>query len=487
LRLAAANEPENGGGHRLLREVAMKKIVNLGFMTVCDGISKLAAFIAIPYLAVKLQPTAFGVLGIVTAVYSFLIVFSQFGTGELGILRISPNRDKENVKETINEVLTLRLMLVGVLVIFSVISMFVSPFAREHALYFIWGFLSFISLSLSLDWVLQGLEKFWISSLVKIFSRLLYVSLILTMIHSRQDLLKAIFIQGVCDFIALAALLLVLRKMEVFHFRPVLKRIRALAGESGSLFVMNAAVVVMITADILLLSLLKGARITGLYSAVLKLMIIFQSLRGILGPFFLPQVARMIGTSRESMTFFLRRTYFFIAAAAALLACVGFLYAREIVDLIFGPVYKDAAPVLSLIIWSEFFSILSFLFTHVVVTIDRKLYAKVIVAIALENLCLNFLFIKMLGMKGAALANVISAFTLFAASSFISRKHGITLRFKVDLLLPLAIAAGAFGFSYWFLRGISFWLALLAGGALFVLALAAARLMSRRFLMGDRS
>lgn len=470
-----------------MREVTMKKIVNLGFMAVCDGVSKLAAFIAIPYLAVKLQPTAFGILGIVIAVYSFLIVFSQFGTGELGILRISPNHDKENVKETINEVLTLRLMLVAVLVIFSVIYMFVSPFAREHVLYFIWGFLSFFSLSISLDWVLQGLEKFWISSLVKIFSRLLYVSLILTMIHSRQDLLKAIFIQGISDFFTLATLWLLLRKMEVFRFRPVLKKVWALVGESVSLFVMNAAAVAFTTADILLLSLLKGARVTGLYSAVLKLMVIFQSLRGILGPFFLPQVARMIGTSRESMAFFLRRTYFFIASAAALLACVGFLYAREIVDLIFGPAYKDAAPVLSLIIFSEFFSILSFIFTHVVITIDRKLYAKVIVVIALENLCLNFLLIKMLGMKGAAVANVISAFTLFAASSLISRKHGITLRFKADLLLPLAIAAGAFGFSYWFLRGISFWLALLAGGTLFILALAAARPISRRFLTGDRS
>src|SRR5256885_4858543 len=83
---------------------------------------------------------------------------------------------------------------------------------------------------------------------------------------------------------------------------------------------------------------------------------------------------------------------------------------RSIILLIYGPNYAGAAGVLSIAIWSQVFMFVGLVNDYLLITAGKQRLAAILTGTtAFVNLTLNYVLTSHFGIRGAALAVVISS------------------------------------------------------------------------------
>ncbi len=450
----------------------MKNLRNISSIAFGDGISKIAAFIATPYLAIKLQPVAFGNVGVVMAIYSFMSVFVQFGTNEYGILKVSPNRTIENIRTTLCGIISLRLMLLLISTVVLIFAILVFGFLSSHWLLLAAGFITLFVFSIAVDWVFISIEEMWITSFIRMLSRIIYVLLIFCLISKPEDAAIAIAIQGATELLVVFSLWLILFKRKAINIWIFsLKEIYPIFRGALPILLMTLSVSVFGSIDILLLGWLKSPEEVGYYSAALKLLLFGMSIRITLGPFIFPKIVKAWSISKDHSQEFLRNVQVYATSIAIAVGIIGCIYYVNITQLVLGYQYKNSGPVFAVVIWVAFFEIIGFVFAYFVFSIDQKLYTKIVITSAIANIVFNVILIKMIGILGSAIAYVISSAMIAVISFLYIRRQGIKPNIWKDISLPVIIGIISFSTTYIFLHSLSLIFSLVSGIGLFVVLL----------------
>jgi len=189
--------------------------------------------------------------------------------------------------------------------------------------------------------------------------------------------------------------------------------------------------------DIFLLQIMTNFSDVGFLGAALRIEDLLSLIPRTIVTIIFPKFSMLFKSSMNSLSFAYERTLKFIAILSLPLAAGIVLYAKQIVILILGPNFADAAIILQILGLSMVFSFPGHLFKFMLTAMDKqKIYRVVIAASLLVNLLLGIALIPFYGYVGASIAIFVSQ-TVFSLACFfyISQKLP-SVQYKESILPP---------------------------------------------------
>ena len=171
----------------------------------------------------------------------------------------------------------------------------------------------------------------------------------------------------------------------------------------------SVLVMVHLRIDQVMLGNLAGSRELGNYSVAVRISEVWYFIPMVFCSSSFPAILKSEGTSEELFYAHLQRLYNLLALLAYGVAIPVAIFSREIIQMLFSSAYADAAPLLTILIWTGIFTSLGAARN---VFIVAKNWTRInLISIALGcalNILLNVLLIPVYGAKGAVLATFIS-------------------------------------------------------------------------------
>ncbi|MHA1568036.1 MAG: flippase [Alphaproteobacteria bacterium] len=184
--------------------------------------------------------------------------------------------------------------------------------------------------------------------------------------------------------------------------------------------------VVYFRIDLVMLQGITGAEAAGLYGAAYRLVEAAMILPAAFLTAIFPRLARISeGNEDEELVRSVLKTLVYVATAGVVF---GLVFAPEVLALLFGEPFREAAAGLRILLLALWFIYPNYLLTHLLIAHRRQnAYARIVGLCALLNVALNALLIPLLGLIGAAIATVLTEGLLLV---FAWRQ----LRDRIDLL-----------------------------------------------------
>ena len=197
------------------------------------------------------------------------------------------------------------------------------------------------------------------------------------------------------------------KKIKAWKFNNNLAR--EILKNSWFLMLASAASFIYVRIDQVIIGSLSGNREVGIYAAAVKLVEVWYFIPGIICGSLFPAIVNAKITSQEVYKSRLKKFYILMVTIPLLIAVPMTLLAKPIIFILFGNEYMESVNILRIYIWS---SIGLFLGTAMGQYLMSENLVKTIFWLSLSamivNIILNFIFIPIWGLLGAAWATLIS-------------------------------------------------------------------------------
>ena len=416
-------------------------LVTRNFLALAGGevAARVVAFGATIVLAHRLGAAGFGVVSFATAVVLYLSRIADAGVDlGLGVREIAAARDR--MSQLVPAVLALRLLLAGILIVAAGGSAFLllpSPDREVVALYT----LTLAFVAMSTRWVHLGLERAPMVAIARTAGELIMVAGVLAFVRDAGDVTKAPVWQLVGD--GFAALLLVVSLSRLGHrvtprwrwdtVRPLVRRAVPYVGSTLlGLMIFNA--------DLIFLRVLRGPESVGHYAAAYAPVSLVLNVGVAYALSLLPTLTRLQPDPPAQRELYHTSAAHVIAGALPI-AVGGFVFAPEIIALVFGADYAPSVLPLRVLLLSVPISAVRDVPVMGVLSRGREdLVLRVVAASAATNLVLNAALIPRFGMLGAALATLSTEVLRFALSLGYARSLGFPMPAVTRAWRPIAAA-----------------------------------------------
>lgn len=443
---------------------------NTSALTVARILRKVfSAFVSI-LLIRYLGSQKYGEFSFIYAYLSFFHIFSSFGIDNIVIREAS--RFKEKAPFYLGNALILRFT-------FSIFSLLLSwfillflrcPFNLQVLVY-----LASIELLLSFKSIYSlvfNIElKLYYQAFIHIFSGFLDAGLTLFFIYLKAGLTQFILIgifvaliEFVCNRYFAQKLIIPVFKINFQLWKYILK-------ESWPLALTSVFVIIYFRIDQVMIYKMIGPFQLGLYSLAVKITEYINIIPESFMTSVFPVMAYQFLNCKDSF----RRVYFLSSKYLMMVAwpVAAFLsfYSRNLISLIFGKEYILASPIFSLLVWSSLFIFTGALGNKAIISIGRQKIDVLITALSSSlNIILNLLFIPRLGIKGAALATLISySSTSIIAYSIPYLRYFVKVQIETSIK-PLFSSFVFVSFCYIFARKNIF-LGLIIAGVVYLVSM----------------
>jgi len=235
--------------------------------------------------------------------------------------------------------------------------------------------------------------------------------------------------------------------------------------------------------DSVLLVHIRGLSENANYAAAYRFLDSLQFLPATLAAVILPLLA---ATSRvDSVESGLRRNRIFkvglkFIIAAALPVVVGTtLLAKQLVGLVYGPGFEQAAPLLAILIWSFPSICIGYLAVSLTLALNEtRRYAVVTAIAAVFNVAANWMLIPHFGATAACWITVITEYSV-SVTLFILLARSSNLSVPWGAWIRVAVATACMALVVIVLRYMSLSVSIPVGGAVYLLVVLLLRVISR--------
>lgn len=397
-------------------------------------------FVTTAFMARRLTAVGYGKIAFAQALLVYFSLIGDLGLSRFGIREVARLREKEKIKQLVNNVLTLQLSLSAVAVLLMVLFSIASSRPHEDKVIIILYSTHIVFNGLLLDWAFKGLERMETVALSQIIGSLLGDSLILFLVRIRSDTyyVPLFYLAG----LALKAIMLAALFMRDHGFiRFTFDRgftVRALKS-AIPLFFSFILIQVYYNLDTVMLGFMKSDQMVGLYSAAYRIIMVLIAVGALLHEVLFPLYSRFYKESPEKLKTVLNMSIKVYCTFAVPIAVGGILIAKPLIVLVFGQNYEQAARPFQILILTVAVIYISFTFGFAIMACDREKRYMVGVGLgAIVNIILNSILIPPYDMNGAAVATLASEMLVLIYMFLNSRS--IT---KIDLLrhLPRPLVA----------------------------------------------
>ncbi|MCD6074042.1 MAG: polysaccharide biosynthesis protein, partial [Rhodospirillales bacterium] len=229
----------------------------------------------------------------------------------------------------------------------------------------------------------------------------------------------------------------------------VLSEWRRILREAAPLAITVVVVNIYLYIDIVMLGFLRPGAEVGHYVASTRVLTIGLVVATILRTAILPVLSRLQSSPIERHDVGSHHARL-VATAGGLAAASGFVLAPEILEIIFGAEFREAATALRiLMICLLFMNAVEVLHTQLIAWRLQTQQMWIMIAGAIFNIVLNLVLIPRYGMEGAAIATLASTILILCLAGVTLARHGFETH-----ILPMASAillAAALGCLGWWI------------------------------------
>lgn len=196
--------------------------------------------------------------------------------------------------------------------------------------------------------------------------------------------------------------------------------LRRIFTESWPMAISSLLVLVYFKGDTVLLSLLKPAHDVGMYGVAYKILENIIFFPAMFVGLVMPLLSRYFSDDREMFRAVFQKTFDFLAIIALPLAAGGIYMAKDIIRILAGTGFEEAAAPLQMLFVAMVFIFLGSLFGSTVIAIHRQKTVMYVYGIAaISNIIANIYFITRYSYMGAAAVTAVTEFFVSAGMFFI--------------------------------------------------------------------
>ncbi len=382
--------------------------LNTIFNTIGGVSVQLLTLVTGVFVARHFGAESFGQLTLAATITGYFTLVTEFGLSTIAIQVVARTDEPERY---ICSYLVARLCLSLLALIVLAGIMLMVPFPRD----IIWLLLAYAATIplqiLKLNWVFYARQQMGQDNVLQVTEKVAYAICLFGLVF----VVKWIIIVPVAMvlstlFVGALGWAMFLRQAE----QPVVWRldrgfIREIITQGWPVGVGGAALRVNTNADSLFVNAYHGDLQTGLYGAAYRLINAMITA----GTFFtnavFPLCCKRYHESVPALADFIgyaSKLLLLVTVPGVMLLSV---MSEEIIGLVFGPGYAEAALPFRLLVWAAGLAIICRLYHNTLVACDRQQsYMKIILSSAVFNIICNFLLIPPYGMVGAAVATVLT-------------------------------------------------------------------------------
>ena len=362
-----------------------------------------------PYITRVLGPANIGLVNYVDFLAQLFMIFAAFGIPFYAVREVATtNHDVFKRSVLVKELTILHVIFSTVAAVFFVILTY-RHWGTNCMLYGL-AIANILISAFTFDWYIQGTEAFGFAAYRYIIVRaLLLLAFFVCIKYSSQYILYyAIYTAGLCAMAILNAIKVFTENNFIAiptHFKRHLKPLT-------HFFLTASAISIYIYFDTILLQYFtQNTLYVGYYTTAVKLVKIFLTVLLAIGTVLLPRLSFLVskGNAIEVKKYLDTYFNFIITIGLPISAGLAFL-APEIIVLVAGNSFIAAAPLVQILALLPLIISLSNLFCfQTLVPFNKEHQFLVIVIIGcIASVSLNVILIPMVGVQGAAFANVIT-------------------------------------------------------------------------------
>lgn len=379
--------------------------------------------ITYPYITRVLSVENIGRINFGQSIVSYFSLLAGLGISTFAIRNGSKIRESENQLNTFaNRVFTINVISTVIsCVLLVAMTLLPTKVATYKTIILLQGLTVAMS-PLAVDWLYTIEEDFGYITLRSIAIQLLSLVLMLTFVKNESD---------VYLYVALTSMSTSLGNIFNFLHSKKYVKLKLVSDTHWNeykssillFFVNSIATIIYMNSDTTILGILKDDYSVGLYSVAVK---IYTIVKQVFNAVIATTIPRLAYLRKNDVKEFenLTKKMLSIASICTIPAAVGLIVLRkEVITLISGNNYLQAAPTLGILSAAIFFGILANILANgVLICMGReKCVVKATVVSAVGNAALNFVFIPFLSQNGAAITTLLAEMTVFGMSLYYSR------------------------------------------------------------------
>ena len=448
------------------------------FLALSSGqvLSKIVIFGAFAHLARTLEPEYYGLVEFAVALSLFWAMVVDLGLGAIGARELA--KDPKRAESLTAAIPAARLLMAVVVVpIMGLGAQLLGQSGETVSLVWLMG-LALLALPWKQDWLLQGLEMMRGVAIGDVVRATAFAIGVLVFVRGPRDLIQV----GFAEILAAGSAALFYLGYQYSRIGPVrlrfsIRQIRDLFSQASFIGLSQIVWAINQYVQLILLASMVGGEKTAFFGAshrIVASLLIFSSV------YHFNLFPALVRTTLESTGSFdrLMRASFRPVAWTGLLVAVFFtLFARPVLEFVFGTRFGEGAPALAILIWALPITALSGHARRALIAKNRQkqeLFAQL--AGTAVTLLVTPVLIWQYEEVGAAIGMVAANLTVWFAAHAFARIHVGPLPFVPSLARPAALAALVA------LPGVTLGVSMWVTFALFVAAVACAPLWDRELI-----
>lgn len=400
--------------------------------TIKTIMSMIFPLITFPYASRVLQVDNIGKVNYSASIISYFFLLAGLGIKTYAIREGARIRDDRKALEKFtNQMFTINMLSTAVSYLLLVILVYISPKLNSYSELIAIQSIGIIGTTVGIEWLYTINEDYYYITMRSIFVQFVSMILLFALVHTKEDY---IVYAGITVFATTASYV-----FNFFHARRIV-RIRLVKNLDLSihlkpimiLFAMSIATTIYVNSDATMLGALCGDYYVGIYSTSTKMYSILKNVMSACILVALPRLSNCLATSDRGKFEYTAGKILDSCTVILFPAIVGtFMLANNIILILAGKTFGEAAVALKILCISLLFSIFAIYMTNVVLLPAKKekdiMYATI--ASAGINIVLNFIFIPLLKHNGAAITTAISEAVVLIWQIIVARKY---LRVRID-------------------------------------------------------
>jgi O-antigen/teichoic acid export membrane protein len=412
----------------------MQLTKNATYLFSARFVNALSIMALILIISRRLGPDIFGGYSFLNAVIMTGVVIANFGLDTLMVREVS--RDPLLGKQYLASVLGFKVIssLVVMIGVFALFRYFLDDKAMIRLLAVFSIVICLNSLSQSFWYYGDAFQKFQFHAALWASLNVIKVPLVWFFISIEQDLTMVVYALIIAETISLIISgCLIRRRFKLVLGNLFFKSIPILLKKVWPLAVVFILSAIYFRIDMMMLEVIKGENAVGIYSAAYKLIEFLSIIPGTVTVAALPGLATDYSANIEGFRASFYKTLTVLGIGGAAIGLVLYLFSKQVILLLYGPLFSDSVLSLSILSGVIFFLFVNGYLAYVMIaTNNDRAVALILVISTISNVLLNFYLIPRYSHVGAALSTLISEVFMLLCYIVLFAKTKIFLRQNIN-------------------------------------------------------
>ena len=416
---------------------ARKLVINFILLSGGEALSKIFAFFAFAYLARILGPNIYGDIEFALAVTLFFNLVVEGGLGLLGAREIA--KDHESTIQLTFHIVIIRCALAACSYLLLLLFVFISNKSPlEKKLVIFYGLTLFGTPGL-LQWVFQGLDRMHWVAISSVLRWSIFAGIILLFVKRPEQ----VWMVPITELIAIGFTVILNLGVFLYNFRTVWKDfdfsiIISLLKQAFPICLTQLMWGLKIYLPTVMLGLLIGGEQVGWFGAIHRIVIALHAFVWMYYFNIYPSISRCTQQTPDTLQKLVGKSLQVNCWAAVFITSTGILFASQLISIVYGPQYAEAAIGFKFLIWLLTFALISGHYMYILIAYNKQ-WLELISAIcgALVSIILNVLLIPRFGFIGATWAVLGSEIFIWTLNYYFVRREVAHIPFVRHLIKPV--------------------------------------------------